>query len=145
MATIYPIGHPRNPEKRCGYMKDGMLVTWYTYEFGLRRTEGPRGGKAYAKFARNVLYFEGRFYRAKSNRNKDRKGPMFTYEPITGTIWPAFPGYMKRNGIPSATIEVLEGRPVACSIDGVRYDCTAEWPAIESYLGFDRHYTKRSA
>lgn len=145
-----------NPEAKCGRRDKStnyLLHTWMTYQIDLasrdrkgRELTGPRGGRATRQFARYVYYDSDskRFFGLLSNKNRDRKGPMFKYGVIDGPIWSCFPSFQERKGIPDCTIYLKDGYPVSVVVDDEVFAVDKDtWRTMESFLGFDEHWSRR--
>lgn len=116
------------------------LTTRYTWQKAMRPCEGPRGGKAYAPFYRNVYYYDGRFYRACNLEVKPGEY-VNSIAPITGTISeiPTSNRTTKKNApVPVASIRCEDGAPVSVTIDGEVYQVHAyDWPMMAEMLGLE--------
>lgn len=129
--------------RRRSYVVNGetldTLTTRYTWQRAMRKCEGPRGGKAYKPFYRNVYYAGGVFYKACNVQGAD--GKYFnSLEPITGTITeiPISNRQSKKNApIPEASIVLEEGRPVRVLLEGVPCEVMAYWPMFAQLLGLE--------
>jgi hypothetical protein len=116
------------------------LTTRYTWQRAMRPCEGPRGGKAYRPFYRNVYYFAGRFYKACNLEVKPGEY-VNSLAPITGTISeiPTSNRHTKKNAaIPEAVIYCEDGAPVRVTIDGETYEVHGyDWPMMAEMLGLE--------
>jgi hypothetical protein len=125
-------------------MPDGTtaraLTTRYTYEQAMRSCKGPRGGKAYRPFYRNVYYYDGKFYRAANMQHAD--GSYYnTLAPITGGIYeiPTSNRSSKKNaGVPVASIICENGTPKHIMLEGVEMPMSANaWAYCAELLGLE--------
>lgn len=125
-------------------MPDGTiaraLTTRYTYEQAMRPCEGPRGGKAYKPFYRNVYYLEGQFYKACNLQRED--GSYFnSLAPITGGIFeiPTSNRESKKNApVPVAAIMCDNGYPRHISMDGEEMEISpSAWAYCAELLGLE--------
>lgn len=148
------VGKPRWSGNKTG-VGTRFLTTWFTCEvfkswvddqdlLGRLRNDGViaknRTHVLYER-ARPVYYSDGRFYRTDSRKHSDCKGSIVEYVPLNALLYPVFPNYMKKYGLPDAQIVVRDGFPTRVVIDGDYFDVDREsWPAIEGFLGLDEMY-----
>ena len=129
-------------------MPDGTtaraLTTRYSHEQAMRSCKGPRGGKAYEPFYRNVYYFEGKFYKACNLQRED--GSYYnSLAPISGWISeiPTSNRESKKNAdIPVASIFCVDGAPRAIVLDGEELEMSpAAWAYCAELLGLEARET----
>ena len=94
-------------------------ITRYSWGWGYRPTSGPRGGRWYQRFPRQVYYADGRFWKTRT-RALDQAGTEFdtVLVPVTGTVTDAHPAHSKARGIPVVTITCDHGYPLHVDTEG---------------------------
>ena len=149
---VYPFEPKPYYARRRPYEVDGEIIstltTRYSYERAMRPCEGPRGGKAYRPFYRNVYYYDGRFYKA-CNRTHDDGTYYNSLEPITGNISeiPASNRNSKKNApVPVASIACDGGVPISIVLDGEEMALRpSDWTFCAQLLGLEEPTTQTTA
>lgn len=128
-------------------MDDGQMVvaltTRYTWKRALRPCEGPRGGRAYKPFYRNVYYYEGRFYRSCTvPRDEEMHEWYATLMPVTGWIQeiPASNRDTRKNSsIPVVDLYIDNGVPTRIRMeDSDTMELSpSDWPFCAELLGLE--------
>ena len=124
--------------------KDGVtveveaLVTRYTYATGIRPEKGPRGGKAGREFFRQVLYYDGTFYKILSEKQEHDSGWLRFLEPINGVIWDCHQLQSEEQGIPVVAFQLKDGKPTQLSYYGQWMPIDGMDPCLEDDLSLNK-------
>lgn len=119
------------------------LTTRYSYgNPGRRSATGPRGGKAYQEFWRWTYYANGQFFTVKNEPVADASGNVSGFaavaRPLTASIFDVHEAQTLEQGkaLPVDSIDVVNGRPVSVTANGMVQDVTA-MPTAEFEALFD--------